>query len=478
MSSLFNLYLLNEKSLSWKLQSGGVILLFKEGEPKACFVFEQSNEVQMQSELQKYWMTHGPSSQDKYKVIGFPGFGETAEKLLKSSRQVVAKVILRDVAFELFYDSKVRKIQVSKSLSQAPSEVQEKLSKIKVLVVDDSATIRQILEKVLSAEPLIEVIGSLANPLEVDAFVQKNRPDVMTLDIHMPEMDGVTLLKKMIPKYRIPTIMISSISKEEGPQVLEALDAGAIDYFQKPSLKDIDQVGKAIIESVKLAAQAKVRSWGTERKTKVQSRAINSEALIVIGSSTGGTEALRAIFESLPREIPPVLVVQHIPAVFSKALAERLDTLCEFEVKEAEDNDLVKKNRVLIAPGGKQMSVVRRGDELRIRITDDEPVNRHKPSVDYLFQSVADLDCPHLVGIILTGMGADGARGLKKIFDQGARTIAQDQATSVVWGMPREAAAMGGAEYVLPLGQVAERLMSLAQADQRRRPSTARKKVS
>jgi len=474
MSSGVFLHFLSDKSLRWTFRSGGALVLLKGGVPKACLEFQSVEPVLVEDELEKYWSLHGPSSLDEYKIIGFPEFVSVAQKVLERSRRIVTKVVSRDSEFELFYDASYKKVQVTRTLPIATTQKK----KIKVLIVDDSATIRQILAKVFLTDPHIEVIGSLANPLEVDSFIQKNKPDVMTLDIHMPEMDGVTLLKKLIPKFQIPTIMISSISKEEGPQVLEALAAGAIDYFQKPSFKDMDHVGKAIVESVKLAAQAKVRLVQSESKVKVRTRQLSSDAVVLIGSSTGGTEALRVIFESLPKEIPPILVVQHIPAVFSRALADRLNTICEFEVKEAEENDLVKKNQVLIAPGGKQLSVVRRAGELRVRLSDDAPVNRHKPSVDYLFDQVSTLECSHIVGIVLTGMGADGARGLKKLFDMGARTIAQDQSSSVVWGMPREAVAMGGAEFVLPLEQIAEKLMNLAQAEQAQRPAALKKKTS
>jgi len=369
MSSGVFLHFLSDKSLRWTFRSGGALVLLKGGVPKACLEFQSVEPVLVEDELEKYWSLHGPSSLDEYKIIGFPEFVSVAQKVLERSRRIVTKVVSRDSEFELFYDASYKKVQVTRTLPIATTQKK----KIKVLIVDDSATIRQILAKVFLTDPHIEVIGSLANPLEVDSFIQKNKPDVMTLDIHMPEMDGVT---------------------------------------------------------------------------------------------------------PLPKEIPPILVVQHIPAVFSRALADRLNTICEFEVKEAEENDLVKKNQVLIAPGGKQLSVVRRAGELRVRLSDDAPVNRHKPSVDYLFDQVSTLECSHIVGIVLTGMGADGARGLKKLFDMGARTIAQDQSSSVVWGMPREAVAMGGAEFVLPLEQIAEKLMNLAQAEQAQRPAALKKKTS
>lgn len=333
--------------------------------------------------------------------------------------------------------------------------------KKKVLIVDDSATIRQLLAKVIKQDPQLEVVAEAEKPSQVEALIRQHKPDVITLDIHMPEMDGVTLLKKIFPIYKIPVVMISSIRREEGPQVLQALESGAVDYIQKPSLEDLRTLGPEICERIRTASEARVVVSSIARRKAASRGPHGTESIVLMGASTGGTEALRVVLESLPNQIPPTLIVQHIPPVFSTAFAARLNQLCSFEVREAQDGDVVKPNLVLIAPGGKQMALVSKDSQLVVRITDDAPVNRHKPSVDYLFKSAADLKLPNVVGVILTGMGGDGARMLKRLRDQGARTIGQDEATSVVYGMPREAAKMGGVEFVKPLGEVAETILKL-----------------
>ena len=342
------------------------------------------------------------------------------------------------------------------------SAVSTDSKKIKVLVVDDSATIRALLTKILSSDSQFEVVAQAEKPSQVEALIKQHKPDVITMDIHMPEMDGVQLLKKIHPLYKIPTVMISSMSKEDGPQVLQALEIGAVDYIQKPQAGEMFEASQVIRERLKIAAKAKVFSQTKPIKklTGAQITSIN-EGLILMGASTGGTEALRIVLESMPAQIPPILIVQHIPPVFSSAFAQRLNSICPFEVKEAVNGDEVKPNQVLIAPGGHQMAVKRVGDKLIVQINNDAPVNRHKPSVDYMFRTVNELNIENIIAVILTGMGSDGARELKRLRDRGARTIAQDEATSVVFGMPREAISMGGAEFVSPLDQVAEKIVRL-----------------
>lgn len=348
----------------------------------------------------------------------------------------------------------------NRSLTQATAAVANK--KIKVLVVDDSATIRTLLTKILSSDPQFEVVAQAEKPSQVEALIKQHKPDVITLDIHMPEMDGVQLLKKIHPLYKIPTVMISSMSKEDGPQVLQALEIGAVDYIQKPQASEMYEASQTIRDRLKIAAQAKVFSQNkpVRKLTGTQITSIN-EGLILIGASTGGTEALRVVLESLPAQIPPILIVQHIPPVFSAAFAQRLNSICPFEVKEAANGDEVKPNRVLIAPGAQQMAIKKSGSNLIVQINNDPPVNRHKPSVDYMFKSVSELNIENIIAVILTGMGADGAREMKRLRDKGARTIAQDENTSVVFGMPREAINMGAAEFISPLDQVAEKIVRL-----------------
>ncbi len=351
--------------------------------------------------------------------------------------------------------------------------------KIKVLVVDDSPTICQLLTQIISKSPSLEVIGTLGKPSEVEPFIKANRPDVITLDINMPEMDGVSLLKKLHPLYGIPTVMISSISREEGPQVLNALEMGAVDYIQKPQYSNLKDAAEMICDRLKIAAQANLMKGPRLKKMSYRRLATEqlSEMLIVIGASTGGTEAIRHVFESLPKEIPPILVVQHIPPIFSGAFATRLNEICPFEVKEAKNGDEIKPNLVLIAPGGCQMGVRSGGGKLFVSVNDDPPMTRHKPSVDYLFKTTAQQQLKQVVAVIMTGMGSDGAKEMKVLRDAGARTIGQDAKTSVVYGMPREAANVGAVEFQLPIEEIASKIIELVEKGPAlARPST--KKVS
>jgi two-component system, chemotaxis family, protein-glutamate methylesterase/glutaminase len=404
-------------------------------------------------------------SEIKFKMVGSSKLIETYSKAISAANSSVAATVIRNSKFEVFHLLEGAKLRVEKEA--IPHQALNSSEIKKVLIVDDSATIRNLLSTVFGRDPYLQVVAMAEKPSQVDALIQKHKPDVITLDIHMPEMDGVTLLKEIFPKYKIPTVMISSISMEESDQVLTALEVGAVDYIQKPNLKDLDAMAPLIIDRVKGAASAKIvkSKKVSASKSSFSIKEMNLDRLIVIGSSTGGTEALREVLTNMPETIPPILIVQHIPPVFSLAFAKRLHELCKFEVKEAEDGDEVRSNRVLIAPGAKQMKVVKVGTGLRVKITDDAPVNRHKPSVDYMFDSVAELKWPNVVGVILTGMGADGAKGLLKLRQLGARTIAQDQETCVVWGMPREATQMGASELELPLHDIAEKLVQLCREE-------------
>lgn len=335
----------------------------------------------------------------------------------------------------------------------------------RVLIVDDSAPVRKLLTAVLSEDPELEVVGAIELPRMAEEAIERLKPDVMTLDIYMPEMNGVELLKRTLAKRVLPTVMISSLSLEEGGLVLDALEAGAVDYVQKPSMSELAIIAPIIREKIRNAAKAKVIRGGAPRRAPGSTQSasgvlsfdrIDSTSLIAIGASTGGTEALKWVLTSWPQKTPPILIVQHIPAVFSKAFADRMNQLCAMEVREAVDGDVVEPSVCLIAPGGKQMKVRQTRDGLRVVIDDSSPVNRHKPSVDVLFDSLAETTGLKISAGILTGMGADGARGLLKLRQAGARTLAQDEATSVVYGMPREAAKIGGAEEIVPISAVAE----------------------
>ena len=375
------------------------------------------------------------------------------------------KKIDREMIIDVCFLPLMNKVRVAVAENAGPK-------KVKVLVVDDSKTIRNILSKIFSSDPEFIVCAMAEKPSEVEALINQHKPDVITLDIHMPEMDGVTLLKTIIaPKYHIPVVMISSISMAEGPMVLDALENGAVDYIQKPEMSEIASVTPLILEKVKTAALSNMnKTPKKERRQSVQTKeTCNLDSLIVLGSSTGGTEAIRDILTAMPTQIPPMLIVQHIPAVFSLAFAKRMNDLCPFEVKEAADGDEVKVNRVLIAPGGFQMKLVQKGGKTFVEINQDEPVNRFRPSVDYMFLSLAQHVYTHTVAIILTGMGKDGAKGMLALRNAGVRTIAQDEETSVVFGMPKEAINIGGAEFIEPLGSIAERITILTNQKKGRR---------
>jgi chemotaxis response regulator CheB/chemotaxis methyl-accepting protein methylase len=336
------------------------------------------------------------------------------------------------------------------------------LRKIKVLIVDDSKTTQNIIPDILSKDLKFELLGIVRRPSHVEAVLKENVPDVMLIQIHMLEMDGVTLLKKIAPLYKIPVVMLSVSNQEQGSIILQALEAGAVDYIQKPLINNTVEVGRLICNRVMAAAEANVNLKSVSVKKVGEFAPMNvSQSLIAIGASTGGTEAIRAVLEGLPSEIPPILIVQHIPPIFSATFAKRLNDLFPFEVKEAEDGDEVTPNRVLVAPGGRQMGIFSDGQRMIIRIKSEDAQYRHRPSVDYLFDSIHRAKIKNVVGIVLTGMGSDGAKGLKALRDEGARTIAQDQASSVVYGMPKEAVEAGGAEFILPLAEMPDKIIKL-----------------
>lgn len=403
------------------------------------------------------------------KTIGIAKAIEAVSGFFDNKKFQTLKKIEKSGQVEVCFLPEINKVRVSiEAQASAPvarPAVKAMPTKFKVLVVDDSKTIRTILSKIFSSDPMFEVCAMAEKPSDVEGLIQKFKPDVITLDIHMPEMDGVTLLKTIIaPKYHIPTVMISSISMAEGPLVLDALENGAVDYIQKPEMSEIEKVTPFILEKVRTAAMANVskKLHTRERRVSVKTTEVcNQDSLIVLGSSTGGTEAIRDILTALPNNIPPMLIVQHIPAVFSLAFAKRMNELCPFDVKEAENGDEVRPNRVLIAPGGTQMKMIHKAGKTYVEINDDEPVNRFKPSVDYMFFSVAKSLYTHTVAVILTGMGKDGAKGMLELRNMGVRTIAQDEETSVVFGMPKEAIHIGAAEFVEPLGNIAEKITVL-----------------
>lgn len=354
---------------------------------------------------------------------------------------------------------------VASVVAAKPSAVtninQEK--KIRTLIVDDSESIRVLLKKVLAQDPAFEIIGTAKDAFEAEKMIQDMKPDLITMDIHMPKKSGIQLLKEIQQRHFIPTVMISALAEEDGPYIMEAMAEGAIDYIKKPDLKNLLNHAHEIHEKLKIAAKAKKnKKTAIARKVIDTGADLNKDHVVLIGSSTGGVEAIRSVLEQLPNEIPPILIVQHMPAFFTKSFADRLNTLVSFEVKEAEENDEIVPNRVLIAPGGKQMGIKIKGDKKFVHLSQEAFDSRHSPSVDYLFKSAFDAKIKNATAVILTGMGNDGTREVKKLKTLGVNTIAQDEATCVVYGMPRAAYESGAIDFVVPLPEVAEKIILLS----------------
>jgi two-component system chemotaxis response regulator CheB len=349
--------------------------------------------------------------------------------------------------------------------------------KIRVLIVDDSAVVRQTLKEILSADPEIEVIATAGDPFVAAERIREEVPDVITLDIEMPRMDGLTFLKKIMSQHPIPVVICSSLADEGTQSAFKALEYGAVDIITKPKMgtkQFIEEASVTICGAVKAAAQATLRPLRASQtvEPKLTADAIlapassamveTTEKIVAIGASTGGTEALKALLEALPADTPGIVIVQHMPELFTRAFADRLDSLCAITVKEAETNDSVIRGRALIAPGNHHMLLKRSGARYYVEIKDGPLVCRHRPSVDVLFRSASRYAGSNAVGVILTGMGDDGARGMLEMKQAGAKTIAQDEATSVVFGMPKEAIKLGGIDKVLPLQNIAETMLFYA----------------
>lgn len=348
------------------------------------------------------------------------------------------------------------------------------MAKIRVLTVDDSALMRQVLAILLSKDPSIEVIGSAPDPYIAREKIKALNPDVLTLDVEMPKMDGLTFLEKLMRGHPMPVVMVSSLTEAGCQTTLRALELGAVDFITKPKIdlrEGMEEVAQDLIEKVKAAAVAKVkcselRVSGSGSNSKLETRNSKpgppsaamiktTDTIIAIGSSTGGTEAVKDILETLPPNTPPIVITQHMPERFTKTWADRLNGLCRISVKEAQDGDSVLPGHALVAPGNYHMTLVRSGARYTVHINQEPPVNRHRPSVDVMFESVARYAGANAVGVILTGMGGDGAKGLLAMKQAGASTIAQDEASCVVFGMPKEAIKLGAADRVLPLGDIA-----------------------
>ena len=349
--------------------------------------------------------------------------------------------------------------------------------KIRVMIIDDSASVRQTLSTILSDDPEIEVIATAADPFIAAARLRELVPDVITLDVEMPRMDGITFLRKLMQQHPIPVVMCSSLVEEGSQTLLQALEAGAVDIILKPRVGIASHLLEAhahIREVVKGAAQARLcaRRPASEISPRLTADAVlpapsghamsrTTEMVVCIGASTGGTEALRQVLEVLPANAPGIVVVQHMPERFTRAFADRLNTMCAMTVKEAAHGDTVLRGHVLIAPGGGAHTMLeRQGARYVVSVQEGPLVSRHRPSVDVLFRSAARSAGSNAVGIIMTGMGDDGARGLLEMREAGARTIAQDEATSIVFGMPREAIARNAAEKIVPLPNIARELLA------------------
>lgn len=351
---------------------------------------------------------------------------------------------------------------------------------IKVLVVDDSALVRQTLIDILSSDPDITVIGAAADPLAAAEKMREVVPDVITLDIEMPRMDGLTFLRKLMSQHPIPVVICSSLAEEGDETTFRALEYGAVEIITKPKVgtkQFLEESRIRIIDAVRAAAQAKVRIVNGSSALKVTPKLDadvmlakatpgtpnfrTTEKVVLVGASTGGTEALLTFLQALPLDCPAIAVVQHMPEHFTAAFAKRLDSICRVNVREARDNDTLLRGQALIAPGSKHMLLKRSGTRYHVEVKDGPLVSRHRPSVDVLFRSGARYAGKNAVGVIMTGMGDDGAKGMREMFDAGAYTIAQDEASCVVFGMPQEAIKHGGVHKVMPLTAIAAEIVRL-----------------
>ncbi len=340
---------------------------------------------------------------------------------------------------------------------------------IRVLVVDDSAVVRQVMSDILGREPGIRVIGAAPDPIFALERMRREWPDVITLDVEMPRMDGVTFLKKIMAERPTPVVICSSLAQAGAETTMQALAAGAVSIITKPTLglKDfLRESSNDVVTAVRAAAASKVRNLAARPAATVPAEPIEgaggshamvrtTDSIVAIGTSTGGTQALEVLLTGLPPTVPGIVIVQHMPEKFTASFAARLNRLCEIDVFEAKDGQRVVPGRALIAPGGKHMMLRRSGAQYHVEVVDGPVVNRHRPSVDVLFRSVAKYAGRNALGVIMTGMGDDGARGLKEMHDAGARTIAQDEDSCVVFGMPKEAIKLGAVDRVMPLQNIA-----------------------
>lgn len=340
--------------------------------------------------------------------------------------------------------------------------------KTKVLIVDDSLLFRETLAKEIDKDFGIEVVGTAEDPFAAIDMILKLKPDVVTLDVEMPKMDGIAFLKKLMPQYPLPIIVVSSVGKN----VFEALDAGAVDFVTKPDMSrpgGMNSFINELVVKIKIASTAKVGGFKKDyHAVKIVSNhgADLSNTVVAIGASTGGTEAIYSVLTALPRDMPGILIVQHMPPIFTKLYADRLNNSCKLEVKEAQNGDAVKPGRALVAAGDFHMRLAKNASGYYVKCAQGERVNGHCPSVDVLFDSVAEVAAYKAVGVLLTGMGADGAKGLLNMRNHGAYTIGQDEKTSTVYGMPMVAYNIGGVVQQLPLGKIAQEICNYLSLEQ------------
>jgi two-component system, chemotaxis family, protein-glutamate methylesterase/glutaminase len=351
------------------------------------------------------------------------------------------------------------------------------VQKIKVLCVDDSALIRSLMTEIINGQPDMSVCATAPDPLVARELIKQHNPDVLTLDVEMPRMDGLDFLEKLMRLRPMPVVMVSSLTERGSEITLRALELGAVDFVTKPKVGIRDGMldyAEKLADKIRAAARARVRARtaaqapaaaaggapGAVAHAHVNNPLISTEKLIIVGASTGGTEAIREVLTPLPPDAPAVLIAQHMPPGFTKSFAQRLNGLCRITVKEAEHGERVLPGHAYIAPGHAHLLLARSGANYIAHLSDDPPVNRHRPSVDVLFRSAAQHAGKNAVGVILTGMGKDGAAGLLDMRNAGAYTLAQDEASCIVFGMPREAIALGGADEVAPLSEISRKVMA------------------
>jgi two-component system chemotaxis response regulator CheB len=340
------------------------------------------------------------------------------------------------------------------------------VKKIKVLVVDDSALIRKLLTEIINSQPDMQAVGAAPDPLVAREMIRELNPDVLTLDVEMPKMDGLDFLERLMRLRPMPVVMVSTLTDKGSEATLRALELGAVDYVSKPKIDithGIQEYAAEIADKIRIAAASRPRqrapvasARGERALPPLANRSVSTEKLIIVGASTGGTEAIKEFLIEMPSDCPGILITQHMPEAFTKSFAARLDSLCRISVKEAEDAERVLPGHAYVAPGNWHLLLRRSGANYMTQLSDGPPVNRHRPSVDVLFRSAAEHAGRNVVGVILTGMGKDGAQGMLAMKEAGAYNFAQDEASCVVFGMPKEAIAVGGTDEVLPIREMAQ----------------------